>query len=176
MSPPLFNRENVLTAGDALHIAEDKIGDFFKFSSGQWKKHPFTVRTLADLSEAQIVPEAFALLEKRVLESDSLEYTDKERDHYFICLQDHEILKALKRDRQLFLLPLLVYVFTHELVHIVRFCKFLQRFEVTGRQREQEESIVHDTTYKILRRLNLTDLDYVLDSYENHRVCELSVS
>jgi len=169
-----FNRENILTAGDALHIAEDKTGNYFKFSSGQWKKHPFFIRTLADLSEGQIVSDAFALLEKRSLIIDYPEYREQDRDHYFICLQDHEILKALKRDRKLCLLPLLVYVFTHELVHIVRFCSFLQRFDVRGRQREQEESIVHDTTYRILRRLNLTDLDYVLDSYENHRVCELS--
>ena len=90
--------------------------------------------------------------------------------------QDHEILKALKRDRELCLLPLLVYVFTHELVHIVRFCNFLQRFEVTGREKEKEERIVHDTTYKILRRVSMPDLDYVLDSYEGHRVCEMAVA
>jgi hypothetical protein len=176
MSLSLFNRENVLTAGDALHIAEDKIGDFFKLSLGQWKKHPFSVRTLADLSEGQIVSDVFALLEKRSPGTDPLEHREKERDYYFICLQDHEILKALKRDGELCLLPLLVYVFTHELVHIVRFCNFLQRFDVRGREREKEERIVHETTYKILRRLSLRDLDYVLDSYEGHRVCELSVS
>ena len=176
MSLSLFKRENMLTASDALHIAEDKIGDFFKFSSGQWKKHPFFVRTLADLSEGQIVPDAFALLEKRSPKSRSFDYREKDRDHYFICLQDHQILKALKRDRELSLLPLLVYVFTHELVHIVRFCNFLQRFEVRGRGREHEERIVHDATYKILRHLSVPDLDYVLDSYEGHRVCALSLA
>jgi hypothetical protein len=171
-----FNRENMLTASDALHIAEDKIGDFFKLSSGQWKNHPFSVRTLLDLSQGQIVSDAFALLEKRSPKIDARDCIEKERDHYFICLQDHEILKALKRDRELCLLPLLVYVFTHELVHIVRFCNFLQRFEVTGREREKEERIVHDTTYKILRRVSMPDLDYVLDSYEGHRVCEMAVA
>jgi hypothetical protein len=174
MSLSPFNSENMLTASDALHIAEDKIGDFFKLSSGQWKKHPFSVRTLLELSERQIVSDAFAFLEKRSPKTDSFDSIEKDRDHYCICLQDHEILKALKRDRELSLLPLLVYVFTHELVHIVRFCNFLQRFEVTGRVREKEERIVHDTTYKILRRLSMPDLDYVLDSYEDHRVCELS--
>jgi hypothetical protein len=176
MSLSPFNRENMLTAGDALYIAEDNIGDFFKLSSGQWKKHPFSVRTLAELSEGQIVPDAFALLEKRAQKSDSFDYREKERDHYFICLQDHEILRALKRDRELSLLALLVYVFTHELVHIVRFCNFLQRFEAGGKEREKEERIVHKTTYNILRRVSMPDLDYVLDSYEGHRVCELSKS
>jgi hypothetical protein len=174
MSHSPFNREDMLTAGDALHIAEDKTGDFFKLSAGQWKKHPFSVRTLTELSEGQIVSNVFALLEKRSLEKGFCDSVEKDRDHYFICLQDHEILRALRRDRELSLLPLLVYVFTHELVHIVRFCNFFQRFEVRGKEREKEESIVHDTTYKILRRLSMPDLDYVLDSYESHRVCALS--
>ena len=169
-----FTRENMLTASDALHIAEDKIGDFFKFSSGQWKNHPFFVRTLADLSEGQIVSDAFALLEKQSSNRDCLEHREKARDHYLICLQDHEILKALKRDREVRLFPLLVYVFTHELVHIVRFCNFFQRFDVGRREREKEERIVHETTYRILRRLSTPDLDYVLDSYEGYRICKMS--
>ncbi|MBN2034698.1 MAG: hypothetical protein JW836_15630 [Deltaproteobacteria bacterium] len=176
MSLSPFNRENILTASDALHIAEDKIGDFFKLSSGQWKKYPFFVRTLANLSEGQIVPDAFALLEKSSTKSDYLEDREKDRDHYFICLQDHEILKALSRDSELCLLPLLVYVFTHELVHIVRFCNFLQRFEVRDREREKEERLVHDTTYKILRRLTMPDLNYVLDSYESYRICKMALA
>lgn len=174
MGLPPFNRENMLTAGDALHIAEDTIGNYFKLSSAQWKKHPFSVKTLADLREGEIVPEAFARLEKRILGERSLQDRVNGKDHYFICLQDHEILKALGRDRELCLLPLLVYVFTHELVHIVRFCTFLQRFEVQGNEKEKEEKIVHTATYKILRRIRMPDLDYVLDAYEDHRVCELS--
>jgi hypothetical protein len=176
MSHSPFNREDMLAAGDALHIAEDKTGDFFKLSANQWKKHPFSVRTLTELSESQIVSNVFALLEKRSLKSDPFDSVEKDRDHYFICLQDHAILKALKRDRELSLLPLLVYVFTHELVHIVRFCNFLQRFEITGKEREKEETIVHDTTYRILRRLSMRDLDYVLNSYEGHRLCALSLA
>lgn len=168
-----FNRENMVAAGNALDIAEDSIGNYFKFSSLQWKKHPFSVKTLADLTKTEIVPDAFARLEKLSPCESVFQDRPPERDHYFICLQDHEILKALRRDRDLNLLPLLVYVFTHELVHIVRFGNFLQRFEVRGSEKEKEEKIVHTTTYKILRRLRMPDLEYVLGSYEDHRVSDL---
>jgi len=171
-----FSREDLFTAGEALHIAEDKIGDFFKFSSNQWKRHPFSVRTLAQLAETEIISDAFALLQKHASLQEGIESLPKDRDHYSICLQDHEILKALRRDRELALLPLLVYVFTHELIHIVRFCSYLQRFEVKGRERDKEERIVHLTTYEILRRISMPDLDYVLNSYQDHRVCELALS
>jgi hypothetical protein len=171
-----FSREDLFTASEALHIAEDKIGDFFKFSSGQWKRHPFSVRTLAQLTEVEIISDAFALLQKHAWAEEGRDSLAKERDHYSICLQDHEILKAMRRDRELSLLPLLVYVFTHELIHIVRFCSYRQRFEARGRERDKEERIVHLTTYEILRRISLPDLDYVLDSYESHRVCELALS
>jgi hypothetical protein len=50
-------------------------------------------------------------------------------------------LEALDRDRELGMVPLLVYVFTHELVHIVRFCNFSQRFEFHMKEREKEERL-----------------------------------
>ena len=176
MNLPPFSCEDLLATSEALHIAEDKIGDFFKFSSGQWKRHLFSVRTLAQLGENEIISEAFALLQKYSTPQEGFDSIAKDRDHYFICLQDHEILKALRRDIKLSLLPLLVYVFTHELVHIVRFCNFMQRFEAKGKEREKEERIVHLTTYEILRRISMPDLDYVLDSYQTHRVCELMLA
>jgi hypothetical protein len=85
-------------------------------------------------------------------------------------------LEALDRDRELGMVPLLVYVFTHELVHIVRFCNFSQRFEVSDmKEREREERIVHATTYNILKNLTLHKLDYILQSYENKMVCNYAL-
>jgi hypothetical protein len=169
-----FNTEHIYTVGDALGIAEESTGDFFKFSFGQWKRLYYEVKTLSELHESEIVHGAFALLEKG---SKSVTKSDPgrvARDYYVICLQDHHILGALKRDKELGLLPLLVYIFTHELVHIVRFCNFSQRFEITGKEREKEERIVHATTYEILKGLSLGKMDYILESYENHRLCDLA--
>ncbi len=170
-----FNTKHIYTVGDALCIAEDSTGDFFKFSFGQWKRHRYEVKTLSDLHESEIVHGAFALLEKAFK---SVAKSDPGRvatDFYIICLQDHHILEALRRDKELGLLPLLVYIFTHELVHIIRFCNFSQRFEITGKEREKEERIVHATTYEILKDLSLKKMDYILESYKNHRVCDLAM-
>jgi hypothetical protein len=168
-----FNKENIFTVGEALDIAEDRTGDYFKFSSGQWRRHRYDVKTLTQLATDEVVPDVFALLKKSDQEKAGSEPSSRNRDFYFICLQDHRILKALKRDRGLGLLPLLVYVFTHELVHIVRFCNFSQRFEVSTKDREKEERIVHSTTFDILKELSLPRLDYILNSYETHRVCDM---
>lgn len=173
MVPWSFDNKEMLIVSDALEIAEQTTGDFFKFSFGQWKRHRYDVRTLTYPHEAEIIRGAFASLEKGARKVDDLDFGRKKRDYYLICLQDHHILEATDRDRGLRLIPLLVYVFTHELVHIVRFCNFSQRFEVSDkREREKEERIVHATTYEILKNLSLHKLDYVLQSYENQRVCD----
>jgi hypothetical protein len=176
MTYPPFKREQLMTVSEALDIAEDRTGAHYKFSSAQWKRHRYDVKTLAGLRKSEIVPEAFALLYKGVKRPDRFEPESRNRDDYLICIQDHEILKALRRDENLGLLPLLVYVFTHELVHIVRFSSFLQRFEVSEKDRESEEKVVHSTTNRILRKLSLPQLDYVLQSYEHHGFCDVVLS
>lgn len=170
-----FKDDNINTISEALLIAEDNIGDYYKFSPGQWKRHQYDVKTLVSLEEDEITSFAFALLNKcsRVIEG--FNSSTKKRDFYFICLQDHLILSALQRDRKLILLPLLVYIFTHELVHIVRFCNFYERYETTGKTRESEESLVHGTTYDILKNTTLQHMDYILDSYKPHRPFRQSV-
>jgi len=167
---------NLSAFSEALEIAEDKTGNFYKFSFGQWKRHRYDVKTFSSLNKKETVPDVFALLSKSSRFVSGCESTTKKRDFYFICLQDSQILKALRRDRNLKVLPLLVYIFTHELVHIVRFCNFLQRFELSEKGRMKEEEIVHGTTFDILKNLSLPKLDYVLDVYRDRRVCDLAVA
>jgi len=87
-----------MTVSEALDIAEDRTGAHYKFSSGQWKRHRYDVKTLSGLRKSEIVPEAFALLYKGVRLPNCFEPEARNRDDYLICIQDHEILKALKRD------------------------------------------------------------------------------
>ena len=171
-----FQNKDLPTLREALDVAEEKTGDYYKFSFGQWKRHGYDIKTLSTLGNDQITSNAFALLNKGSRVISDFEPKTKKRDFYFICLQDHHILKAVRRDKDVGLLPLLVYIFTHELVHIVRFCNFSQRFEVSGEGREQEEGIVHGLTFEILKNLSLPRLDYVLDCYEGHRICDLAMT
>ncbi len=171
-----FQHNDLMTVREALDVAEEKTGDFYKFSFGQWKRHSYDIKTLPALKDGQITPNAFALLNKGSRVISDFESITKKRDFYFICLQDHHILKALRRDRDLGLLPLLVYIFTHELVHIVRFCNFSQRFEIAGEGKDREEGVVHGLTFEILKTLSLPRLDYVLGCYKGHRICDLAMT
>jgi len=171
-----FQGEYISTMSEALGIAEERTGDFYKFSLGQWKRHRYDVKTLLGLGTDEVRPHAFAFLKKGTRVISDFEPKSRERDYYFICLQDHQIQEALNKDKYLQLLPLLIYVFVHELVHIVRFCNFSQRFDVSEKRREKEEKVVHSTTFEILEGLSLPRMDYVLHSYQNHRICEMTMS
>jgi hypothetical protein len=175
MSLRPFGGIDISAVSEALGIAEEKTGDSYKFSFAQWKRHHYDVRTLPVLRDDEIASHAFALLKKCSKDTSDFESGSKRRDFYFICLQDHQVIRALRRDKELRLLPLLVYIFTHELVHIVRFCNFSQRFDICGDRREKEEGIVHSTTFEILEDLPLPGIDYILDAYQSHRAFDLAV-
>lgn len=170
-----FYNHELITVSEALDVAENVTGDFFKFSLGQWKKHRYDIRTLSFLSRNEIIPDGFALLNKGTWLNNEFKPRPREQDFYLICLQDHHILRALKKDAKVELMPLLVYIFTHELVHIVRFCNFLQRYEVSGEKRIEEERVVHEVTFDMLKGISMPELDYVLDSYQDHRICDIPI-
>jgi hypothetical protein len=172
MGLQIFNTKQLYVLGEALDIAEDMTSNHFKLSLSQWRQNPFDVRTLSNLFGENIRDNAFALLKKYApAGNENVEPLYKRREFYVICMQDHRILKALKRDRHLELLPLLAYILTHELVHIVRFCKFQVRFDTQEEtSRKKEENTVHQTTYEILKDLPLSNLAYILDSYNPERM------
>jgi hypothetical protein len=166
-----FKPDNLHTVSEALDIAEDATINFFKFSTAQWKRHRYEIKTVSSWICEDAPEWAFAVLQKGACTEDAIFVPSSRRDYYFICLQDHRILEAVSRDRSLGLLPLLVYVLTHELVHIVRFSSFMQRFIAGEEDRDKEERVVHDTTHRILGKLPMPALDYVLSSYHGHRLC-----
>ncbi len=168
-----FEKNDIKVVSDALEIAEDATGNFYKFSLGQWGRHRYDVKTRSSFKGAEVNFPALAVLLKGMRTGEDVHPRAKEKDFYFICLQDHSILEVLERDRYLTLLPLLIYVFTHELVHIVRFCNFFQMFDVSQKKRSEEEEIVHWTTFEILKDFSLPNLSYVLESYRDHRICEI---
>ncbi len=172
-----FQHNDLIMVRDALDIAEDATNDYYKFSTSQWKRSQYDVKTLQSLKRDEISHHAFALLSKQERRISRFESKTKGRDFYFICLQDHRILEALKRDENLGLLSILVYVLTHELIHVVRFCNFLQRYNASQNEEiDREERVVHSTTFEILQDISMPELDYVLDVYKDHRVCEMSDS
>lgn len=149
-------------------IAEEMTSDFYKLTSRDWLAARYDISTLAHLREEEISRHALALVAKydgcppgRVLRSSSF-------DFYRVCLQDHNILKTLDARRDLKLFPLLCYVLTHELVHIVRFSRFEARFETSEEDKHREEERVHRLTWKILAPLTSLDLGPVIQYHQEH--------
>ncbi len=160
-----FRRKDFKIIDEALEIAEDLTANFYKFSTSEWKKrHRYDIRTLLSLKKYQVTDKAFAVLYKDIIK-DFYMVPHQLKDVYLICLQDHLILKAILKDRHLSLLPLLVYIFTHELVHIVRFCNFYIQFNAAQHLRKKEEHIVNSITFDILNPIMIPKLNYVLELY-----------
>ncbi|RJX33902.1 MAG: hypothetical protein C4525_08525 [Desulfarculus sp.] len=151
----------------ALEMAEDRVNDHFHLSSGFWRQHPFEVRTLAELTPAEVSSEALAQVLR--LRQPQDERRLRARDFFRICFQDHNFLELIQREdaRQRFI-PLMTYVLVHELVHVVRFYKFMQLFDADDRQRSLEEGRVHEISANMLRKVRLPHLGWVLDCYQKY--------
>jgi len=153
---------------EATVIAEEMTSDFFKLTPNHWRRARYDILTLEGLEEEEISSHALALVAKyhgchrdRLLKSAFF-------DFYRICIQDHNILKALDTCPDLSLLPLFLYIITHELVHVVRFSQFLALFEASEEQKQEEETRVHRLTQQILAPLKSRELPRVIRYYEDN--------
>ena len=166
----MFSPAEIQVISQAVEIAEDVTANHFKISTAQWKHVRYDIRTLAELSPDEIADYAFAQITRYSGKSDL--HRQRHYDFFKICLQDQNIMAAVARDERVKLLPLCVYVVTHELIHIVRFCKFLQSFDAEPPERQREEMRVHEITQKVLGSLKLPHLDYVLQVYRDYQFME----
>ncbi len=164
-----FQKHHKTLLREALIIAEEMTWDFFRLSTSQWPRPPYDILTLEALRPEEISPHALASLVKyegffpnSLLRSGAF-------DFYRICLQDHNILRILKTQPQLRALPLLTYILTHELVHVVRFSRFQARFDASPAEKLAEEGLVHHLTQKILTPLIFLDLPPIVSYYMQAR-------
>jgi hypothetical protein len=149
---------------DAVVIAEEVTSDFFKLS--HWRRARYDILTLEALRREEVSPHALALVAKYHGRHEGRLLSSASFDFYRVCLQDHNILRALKRRPGLRLFPLLLYVLTHELVHIVRFSQFQALFDAPEAERRREEEKVHRLTQEILAPLDSLDLQTAIRCYE----------
>ncbi len=159
-----FRKKDFKIIAEALEVAEDLTANFYKFSTSEWKnKHKYDLKTLIALNRHQVINNAFALLCRDTIKVNSI--PQRITGVYLICLQDHVILKTLLRDRNLSLFPFLVYILTHELVHIVRFCNYYAHFNASQSAKVQEEITVNAITFDILKSVMIPNLSYVLNLF-----------
>ncbi len=144
--------------GEASSLAEELVVDFFRLGGRGCRALQYEVLTdqefplplPADSLAALLRAEVAALLPHR------------RRDFYFIFLRESRLAKLEERD---FLYALLLYIFTHELIHMVRFMQFAACFWMMPHKRWEEERLVHTLCRKVLQGLKFPRLDEVLKAF-----------
>jgi hypothetical protein len=168
-SRPPFTPEQLAVVNQAVGIAEELVSNHYKMSASQWLRPKYDVKTLVELDPPEIVDGPFAQIIRYQGQPKAASLTSATYDFYKICLQDHAILSALRQKPDLQLLPFALYIITHELIHIVRFSKFLQGFDASADERLAEEQRVHERTHDILLGVKLAGLPDVLHFYRDWR-------
>ncbi len=160
-----FSHSEMGLLDQAVAMAEESVSDFFHISDASWSRYPYELRTLAELQPQEVTKRALAQVLR--LRRPPVNGCVRGRDFFRVCLQDHNLLGLIRRERDRgLLLPLLTYVTAHELVHVVRFYRFMHLFEADQSQRADEEARVHTITAQLLRRVRLPRLDAVINLYD----------
>ena len=161
-----FSSKNILVVNDAAAMAEELVSNFYKMSETQWLRRRYDIKTLTDLKPYEIVHGPFAQVIRFKGQSNNRLLGSSIYDFYKICIQDHAIIKTLKKHLNIKLFPFALYIITHELIHIVRFSKFLQSFDASPAEKMSEEIRVHEKTSDILLGVQAPGIDEVLKFYE----------
>lgn len=165
-----FNAAQLPLASKAFSDAEKLVARNFRISEKELKRNRYDVKTLAYLEKHEIREGAFAHLCKYAYEksTDSPETNDESFDFYRICLQDNIILDAVDRANSFIKFnPLMLYIATHELIHVLRFGSGKIDFDASQDKKEQEEAIVDSLTKIALQPAQHHDLDIVLDCFSS---------
>jgi hypothetical protein len=164
---PGFSAQQIELVNAAVAMAEELVSNHYKMSTSQWLKPQYDVKTLSELSEGEILQGPFAQIIRYKGKRNDAALGTSTYDYYKICLQDHSILTVIRGSGNLDLQPFMLYVITHELIHIVRFSKFLQNFEARPEERRAEEQRVHHRTHEILKSVNVAGMEAVLNFFKN---------
>jgi len=158
-----FDTNHLKVLDEAVYISEDVFSDHFCLSSDYWVRNPYEIRTLREVSSCEYPGKAFAQL---VRYGRSMAEKQSGRDiwkFYRICLHDQNILDQTSGGEKKRLFPFLLYVITHEFIHIIRFSRYCCRPEFDDHPKEERK--VHLITHDILAPLKIKGLDAVLKRF-----------
>jgi hypothetical protein len=171
-----FSPAQISLAEQAFAHAEKLASGYFRLDRRGVKSHRYDVRTKAYLQEHEVRDRAFAHLCKYQYGGEAADASGGGRHFYRICLQDDCILDAVERAHSFIRLgPLLLYIATHELVHVVRFEDGVIAFDAPEEVKEQEEEAVHQITRRMLQPVGNPDLGLVLDCFsDRYRIGDIA--
>lgn len=164
-----FSSEHVLVLDQAWILAQSLVADEFRLDFHDFRSWPVDIKLYNELAPAEMAEGVFAQLFRYQRLSGPLARGAR-RDYYRICLYDPSILKAIESAPGLDLPALLTYILTHEFIHVARFAKFMELFSADDQARAEEEEVVHQETFRLLKKRKLPGLDRVLDLYHDHRL------
>ena len=160
-----FNAHQIKTLNTTVAMAEELVSNSYKMSTSQWLHQRYDVKTLAELKPEEIVHGPLAQIIRYEGQRIDRPLGSSTYDFYKICFQDHAIIATLMERPHIEFYPFTLYIITHELIHIVRFSKFLQNFDASLEERNSEEARVHKQTHEILKATNVAGMDQVFEFY-----------
>lgn len=163
-----FNSNELEKVSHVVGVSEELVNDYFKLSSSQWLKNRYDIKTSKDLEDHELLDGPFAQVVKYEGCKNDMALRSSSYSFYKVCLQDNAILSAISENQFKFD-PFLLYILTHELVHVVRFSKFEKRYENKNESDVtfEEERTVHGLTYHILNTVTISGLNQVFDFYKD---------
>ncbi len=162
-----FSPEQIALTAQSFKEAEILTRKYFHIDEEELRLQRYDVKTRAFLENHEICNHTFAHLFKYEYEK-KRHQTDELIVFYRVCLQDDVILDAVNRAASFISLPaLLLYIATHELVHVIRFERGEGDFYATGTERIREEEIVHRTTRNVLKPGAAGDMNLVLECFSD---------
>ena len=164
-----FSTSEIIIVNNVVSMAEELVSNHYKMTAHEWLRPKYDVKTQVDLAPEEIVEGPFAQIVRYEGQRKDTALGSAIFDYYKICLQDHAIKTVLGRTPALKLFPFCLYIITHELIHIVRFSKFLQNFDASPHEKMIEEKRVHEHTHLILNRVQVAGLLPVLEFYRKWR-------
>ena len=163
-----FTREQIAAIGWSFSKAEKLIERWFGLGSKGFRDNRYDVQTRFYLADHEVHDRAFAHLCRYSWQKNG-EDNHPENFHFFkICLQDGRILNAVERSASFVKLePLLCYIATHELIHVVRFNRGDADFDAPLEEKVREEDVVHAITRSILKPVANQNMNLVIDCFRS---------
>jgi len=162
-----FTRPQISLVKRSFETAEGLVRNYFCLHDGDWCASRYDIRTLAELEGTEVNRSAFAHLCRYHCDKPDSQLP---KFLYRICLQDDCILDAIARGKSFIkLYPLLLYIATHELIHVIRFGSGESDFDAPPEEKDREEERVHTITRSMLKALRgKNDFGLVLDCFSNN--------
>ena len=160
-----FSSDQRALAIRALEDAEERTLDYYCIPPHRGMQLQYDLVTRQD-REWEPLPEA-ALAKVLPLRQSGIG-SRSARDFYRILLNDPGILTVLHREKlEANLYPFLVYILTHEMIHIVRLSTILTDGHEAHLTPEIEERRVHSVAYRILSNADDLKLGTILSRFHD---------